>query len=253
LFRTAHNGRELGLSAFFEKSVCSFVVPAECRGCEPRDPAKDRVNGIRGRSGPLCAILEEMSYWERALDPDLTVDGVLDRPQETSRKQTARRVAASLFTELRDPVSRYLLHIGHGPGDIEEIVQETFLKLFRHLCAGGDETNLRGWVFRVAHNVAANERKRRRRTEARDTEALIGHGVAEPGSSPEHLVLEGERLQVLQRALNRLPEAQRACIHLRAEGLKYREIAQVLGIGVTTVADHLKHALEQLGEDCSGR
>jgi RNA polymerase sigma-70 factor (ECF subfamily) len=201
----------------------------------------------------LCAIVEEMSCWERALDPDLTVDGVLDRPHESSRKQTARRNAASLFSELRDPLSRYLLHIGYNPGDIEEVVQETFLKLFRHLCAGGEETNLRGWVFRVAHNVAANERRRRRRMEPQDTEVLSGHVAVDPSSGPEHLVLEGEKRKQLQRALNRLPEAQRACIHLRAEGLKYREIAQVLGIGVTTVADHLKHALEQLGEDCDGR
>ena len=194
-----------------------------------------------------------MGGWGKGLGSDLTIDGVLDCPQESGRKQAARRIAASLFTELRDPVSRYLLHIGHGPGDIEEIVQETFLKLFRHLCGGGEETNLRGWVFRVAHNIAANERKRRQRMEARDTEALFAHVSIDPGSGPEHLVLEDERRQRLQRALNRLPGTQRACIHLRAEGLKYREIAQVLGIGVTTVADHLKQALEQLGEDCDER
>jgi RNA polymerase sigma-70 factor (ECF subfamily) len=183
----------------------------------------------------------------------LTIDGVLDRPQEGSRKQAARRIAAALFTELRDPLSRYLLHIGIGPADIEEIVQEAFLKLFRHLCAGGEETNLRGWIFRVAHNIAANDRRRRRRMEPQDTEALFGHVAVDPGSGPECLVLEDERRKRLQRALDRLPEIQRACIHLRAEGLKYREIAEVLGIGVTTVADYLKRALEQLGEDCDGR
>lgn len=183
----------------------------------------------------------------------MTIDGVLDRPLEDSRKQTARRITASLFTELRDPLSRYLLHIGIGPGDIEEIVQEAFLKLFRHLCAGGGETNLRGWVFRVAHNVAANERRRRLRMEPGDTEAAFGHVTVDPGSGPERLVLDDEKRKRLQRALKRLPDVQRACIHLRAEGLKYREIAQVLGIGVTTVADHLKQALEQLGEDCDER
>jgi RNA polymerase sigma-70 factor (ECF subfamily) len=198
----------------------------------------------------LCAILEGMGGWGKGLGSDLTIDGVLDCPQESGRKQAARRIAAALFTELRDPMSRYLLHIGTGPGDVEEIVQEVFLKLFRHLCAGGEETNLRGWVFRVAHNIAANERRRSRRMAPQDTEALFGHVSIDPGSGPEHLVLEDERRQRLQRALNRLPGTQRACIHLRAEGLKYREIAQVLGIGVTTVADHLKHALEQLGEDC---
>jgi DNA-directed RNA polymerase specialized sigma24 family protein len=57
----------------------------------------------------------------------------------------------------------------------------------------------------------------------------------------------------LQAALMRLPHTHRLSVHLRAEGLKYREIAEVLDVGVTTVADYLRQALEQLGEEFDGK
>jgi len=176
------------------------------------------------------------------------LDSVLDRPREDP-KQEARQTTSAMFRELRDPLSRYLIYAGTPGADVEEIVQETFLKLYRHLAAGGSRTNLRGWVFRVAHNLASNERKRKRRTEPQDTEKQFGGVTADPAQSAEHQLLHEERMDRLQSALMRLPHSHRLCVHLRAEGLKYREIAAVLDVGVSTVADYLRQALEQLGEE----
>src|SRR5262245_26148040 len=63
-----------------------------------------------------------------------------------------------LFDEFRGPLLRYLLSLGLPVHDGEEIIQETFLALFRHLRAGKDRRNLRGWLFRVAHNLGLKRR-----------------------------------------------------------------------------------------------
>ncbi len=182
----------------------------------------------------------------------MVLDGVLDRPREDP-KQAARLATSALFAELRDPLVRYLVYAGTPRSDVEEIVQETFLKLYLHLSADGNQTNLRGWVFRVAHNLASTERKRRRRMEPQDTEKHFGHVRVDPAHGAEHALLQNEKMDRLRLALTRLPRVQQLCVNLRAEGLKYREIAETLGIGVTTVADYLRQALEELGEECDGK
>jgi RNA polymerase sigma-70 factor (ECF subfamily) len=182
----------------------------------------------------------------------LVLDAVLDRAREDPKPE-ARQATSAMFRDLRDPLSRYLLYAGTPRTDVEEIVQDTFLKLYQHLVAGGSRTNLRGWIFRVAHNLASNERKRRRRVESRDTEKQFGGVTADPALSAEQQLLQNEKVNRFRSAVMRLPRIQQLCISLRSEGLKYREIAEILGIGVTTVADYLRQAFEELGEECDGK
>ena len=69
----------------------------------------------------------------------------------------------ALFDQLRKPMLRYLASFGLAIQDREEIVQEVFLSLFRHLREGKSRANLRGWLFRVAHNLALKRRTQARR------------------------------------------------------------------------------------------
>lgn len=153
---------------------------------------------------------------------------------------TPQEITAALFEEQRVPVCRYLVSLGLRPAIASEIAQETFLRLYRHLRAKGRSENLRGWVFRVAHNLAVNELKRTRATEAEeDTQAA-------PEGDPEQAVLRNERIRGIQTAIRALPRRQQECLHLRAQGLRYREIAEVLGIGVSSVAESLQRAMATL-------
>src|ERR1700689_1106831 len=61
------------------------------------------------------------------------------------------------FEQFRNPVLRYVISRGLSLHDGEEIIQEVFLALFRHLQLGKSRRNLRGWVFRVAHNLASKQ------------------------------------------------------------------------------------------------
>ena len=148
--------------------------------------------------------------------------------------------SAGTWQELREPVGRYLRSLGVSAEQAEEFTQETF---YRACEKGG--TVQRGWVFRVAHNLARDHQRMKTR---RPVEPLAV--VADRRPSPERVLLEAERTSRLRAAMARLPETQRHCLQLRAEGLKYREIAEVLEAPVSTVAEWVQTALRTLMEEC---
>lgn len=74
------------------------------------------------------------------------------------RASALEEEVVALFDALREPLLRYLAGLGLPVADGEEIVQEVFLSLFQHLRRGGGRANLRGWVFRVGHNLGLKRR-----------------------------------------------------------------------------------------------
>jgi RNA polymerase sigma-70 factor (ECF subfamily) len=152
----------------------------------------------------------------------------------------------SLFDQLRSPVLRYLFSFRIPAPDAEEIVQEVFLSLFQHLRQGKSRANLQGWVFRVAHNLALKHRTRIRR-QAEHLSHLPAAGVSgdlTPGPQERMEVIE--RQQCLLAVVRAMPEQDQCCLSLRAEGLRYREIAEVLGMSLGAVANSLERALSRL-------
>jgi RNA polymerase sigma-70 factor, ECF subfamily len=163
-------------------------------------------------------------------------------------------LAVQLFDELRRPLLRYLLSLGLAAEDAEEVVQEAFLALFQHLGRGGSRRNLRGWLFRVAHNVGLKRRmaaKREAPAVALDDVASRRPDPADAGEDPEQRLLSAQREQRFQAALGALAGQDRWCLALRAEGLPYREIADVLGISLGSVASSLARSLGRLSRAVS--
>jgi RNA polymerase sigma-70 factor (ECF subfamily) len=72
---------------------------------------------------------------------------------------------------------------------------------------------------------------------------------ADPRGSPEHCVLGDERTRRLRAAIEKLPAEQRECMLLRASGLRYREIAAVLGINISSAGALVRRAVARLSED----
>ena len=143
---------------------------------------------------------------------------------------------------------RYLVLLGIAEAVAQEIVQEVFLRLHRHLHADGDRTSLRAWLYRVAHNLARNEQSAAR---SRNTAALDEAAVAARAShdhSPESAFLYREREERVRSAVALLPPNQRECLLLRAQGMKYREIALVLELSISAVAEHVQRGLKRLKE-----
>ncbi len=159
--------------------------------------------------------------------------------------------AGAIFEELRTPLLRYLVSLGLRLDEAQDLVQEVFLRLHQHLLSDGARDNLRSWIFRVAHNEAVNLHKsgfkRAFRRAVNWCYALEDRIY--PGADPEQIALESERLSRLTAAVRRLPEVQRNCLNLRTAGLRFREIAIVLGLSTTTVADNLNKAIARLRKE----
>jgi RNA polymerase sigma-70 factor (ECF subfamily) len=187
-------------------------------------------------------------------------DSILPWPLATPADADAQAVATpenevvELFEELRDRLLRYLLVIGLTGHDSEEVIQETFLLLFQHLRRGKSRQNLRGWIFRVARNLAlkhrAAEQLRLRRMVQVDVTFAEQHVGRE--LNPEQQLESKLRRQRLLAVVRALPERDQSCLYLRAEGLRYREIAEALGISLGSVAASLAQSLARLGRADGG-
>src|SRR5580658_6541615 len=160
-----------------------------------------------------------------------------------SRDRLEEEVIA-LFDQFRNPLLRYLSSFGLVPADGEEVIQEVFLSLFQHLHRGKSRENLRGWLFRVAHNLALKKHQRIRRDSKNVPELTIaGDFVMDPGPNPEDQFATSQTQKRLMAVLQALPEHSRCCLYLRAEGLRYREIAEVLDMSLGAVAFSLERSL----------
>ena len=156
--------------------------------------------------------------------------------------------AGTLYRELRKPLLRYLVCLGLSADEAQDVAQDAFLSLHRHLASGGHQQNIRGWLFRVAHNAARNRQHRYERRFA----APLEDGYDLPGetASPERVLLDKEKFSRLRKAIRLLAESERECLLLRAGGLRYREIGEVLGLSTSTVADTVERAIRKLAESC---
>jgi len=168
-------------------------------------------------------------------------------PQAASAGQVLAREhleaeVVALFDQLRVPLLRYLATLGLPVQDSEEIVQEAFLALFEHLRRGKPHEHLRGWMFRVAHNLGL-KRLNRIKSSCPAPEQWM---VLDPAPGPEEQAADQQRLKSLTAVIRALPEQDRRCLWLRAQGLRYREIADVLDISLGAVAMSLTRSLARL-------
>ena len=166
-----------------------------------------------------------------------------------SRLSTGACEATTLYRELRKPLLRYLVCLGLSSDEAQDVVQDAFLILHRHLASGGSQENLRGWLFRVAHNQARNRQNRYDRNFSAAHQMEID--AASHEGTPERAVLEKEKFERLGKAIRLLSASERECLLLRASGLRYREIGEVLGIATSTVSDTVDRAVKKLAEKCN--
>jgi RNA polymerase sigma-70 factor, ECF subfamily len=152
-----------------------------------------------------------------------------------------------LFDRYAPQLLHYASSFGLGTGEAEAVVQETFLALFRQLHLGGNQSNLVGWLFQVTHNLALKQRRKRRRQQERDTwdDAVAGQQT-DPALDPEARLMARERRRRLRSVVDALPERERRCLFLRAEGLTYRDLAATLSLSLGGVAKAITRAMTRL-------
>ena len=157
------------------------------------------------------------------------------------------REVVALFDRFRDSVARYVLSFGISIQDAEEVTQDVFLALFRHLRLGRSRRNLQGWIFRVAHNLSLKRRaaiRRANRTLVRDW--IAAQRKPDESLNPERLLSISEKQQRLLAVFQLLSEEDQQCLRLRAEGIRYREIAEILNMSLGAVSISLTRSITRL-------
>jgi RNA polymerase sigma-70 factor (ECF subfamily) len=192
-------------------------------------------------SGPI--VSEEVA----AASEELLGLEVAERTAAEGTASLLEREVIGLFDQLRRPLLRYLMSARIAPAEAEEIVQETFVLLFQHLRRGKSRENLPAWLFSVAHRLGLKQHARARRRADRLTFAPEFERTADMAYPGPHERLELiERRERLMTEMGALPERDQRCLSLRAEGLRYRDIAGVLGISLGSVANSLERAMARL-------
>jgi RNA polymerase sigma-70 factor, ECF subfamily len=182
-------------------------------------------------------------------------ESILDSAtNETNAPMTPGERVNALFQQLHAPVFRFLLRKTHNAGYAEDLTQETFLRLCRHLQQDRPLDNPKAWLLTVANNLVID--KSRSECHAEDVDETTWKRIEDSRAGrqpdPEKTILQRERLDRLHLAVLKLTPLQRQCLHLRAEGLRYREIAELLDISISTVVDSVRRAALKLARDFDG-
>ena len=132
--------------------------------------------------------------------------------------------------------------------DCEEVVQDAFLALFQHLERGRSRENLTGWLFRVVHNLSLKrfQDSRRNSQSIVTLSSAVEETIADPDLNPEDRLAQDENRRRSLAVVKALPEQDQRCLALRAEGLRYREIAEVLDMSLGAVSKSLERSLERI-------
>ena len=180
-------------------------------------------------------------------EPNILIALSTERVRERHSPSIVEQEVVELFDRMRDRLVRYLLSFSLPISDSEDIIQETFLALFQHLQRGKSRQNLKGWLFSVAHNLALKHR-RNQRNFRHDSGSMseAEKAFVNPSPNPEDELAANEIQARIMTALEGLPEQNRWCLYLRAEGLRYREIAKILNISLGSVANYLERSLAHL-------
>lgn len=133
---------------------------------------------------------------------------------------------------------------------VDDVVQETFVKAFYRIRSFHGDAGLYTWLYRVAVNAAKDHVKSRGRRPASAIEDLPSgaDGLASRSDGPSIERLEDREVRLAVRAaIAALPSKFRAVLVLRElEGLRYEEIAEILGISLGTVESRLFRARRRL-------
>lgn len=131
---------------------------------------------------------------------------------------------------LKNELYRLALRITLNPAEAEDVVQETMIRVWNRREQWDEIESIEAFCLAICRNMALDRQK----SAANQTDTLDnGHDAPDHSyaSNPEEQTVQKDRVALVRRLMDQLPEKQRACMQLRdIEGKSYKEIAEVLGI-----------------------
>jgi RNA polymerase sigma-70 factor (ECF subfamily) len=182
-------------------------------------------------------------------------DAVLVRQCQQGNSAATER----LILKYQNRIYNVILKICADPDDAAELTQDTFVKIIENIEKFQARSSFYTWAFRIAVNLTLNYCRRNARVGFSSLDAEQGRYKSRPGTilkeklsndgslDPAALAQNRELCRIAVESLKELDDAQRAVVVLRdIEGMKYNQIANVLGIELGTVRSRLSRGREKL-------
>jgi RNA polymerase sigma-70 factor (ECF subfamily) len=174
--------------------------------------------------------------------------GAMDEPLIERAKQGDEAAFRQLFVDYRETVAR-IVHRVMGPsGDLEDVVQDVFIHIYRSLGNFRGDSKFSTWLYRLTVNVTRMHLRRgRSRPKFADVAVPEAPRDAAPPETPDVAAERAERVQALYRLLDGLSEKKRTVLVLHDfEGMAARDIADIVEVPVLTVRTRLFYARKEL-------
>lgn len=189
---------------------------------------------------------------DAAVYPGSTV--VMDATQEPILIQRSQKGDTRAFNELyrlyEKRIYNFALRMSGNQDDAEDICQETFIRVYNAIGSFRGDAHFSTWVFRIAHNVFLDMRKKSRAHPVSSLddaleleESDVHRQVEDPNPQPQEVALSSELTKLLQEAIDELPDYQKMMVVMyHTQNLSYEQIADVLQLPIGTVKSRLNRA-----------
>ncbi|MBD1211058.1 MAG: sigma-70 family RNA polymerase sigma factor [Ignavibacteria bacterium] len=207
-------------------------------------PTQEEKEQLRGRTK------EERQQQSRQEDADLI-------RRASAGEQTAFKLLEKKYRGAITSLIRRMMN--NHPNDIDDLVQETFIKAFQAIGNFNNEYAFSTWLYKIASNHCIDFlRKKRLKTFSIDQpietkEGSVEYEIYDDSATPDLELHSRERAKLIRTAIEELPEKYRVVIHMRhEEDMDYQEIADKLEIPLGTVKAHLFRARAMLYKKLKG-
>jgi RNA polymerase sigma-70 factor (ECF subfamily) len=180
----------------------------------------------------------------------ITANSIQDLQYRIARKDD-QQAYKELYTSLYSYLFIFAKTFVKSKESAEEIVSDVFIKVWERRRELEKIENLKVYLYVSTRNMAYNYLESQKRNVVDHYDELQTE-ISSLYFNPEQLLITADMLKLIQRAIDQLPPKCRMIFKLAKEdGLKYREVAEVLGLSVKTVENQLAIALQKIGNAVS--
>ena len=180
----------------------------------------------------------------------------IDRQLVERAQRGDKRAFELLVDKYQRKLGRLLSRFVRDPSEVEDLMQEAFIKAYRALPTFRGDSAFYTWLYRIGINTAKNylAAMRRRAPTSTDVDAEDAEGYEDGErlrdlNTPEHMLLSKEIADTVNAAMEALPEELRTAIQLREmDGMSYEDIARIMDCPIGTVRSRIFRAREAIAE-----
>jgi RNA polymerase sigma-70 factor (ECF subfamily) len=165
--------------------------------------------------------------------------------QELLNPKTQNKAFQKLLIDYQKPLYNHIRNIVLNHNDADDVLQNTFIKVFQHLKKFKGESKLFSWMYRIATNEALTFLNQKAKKNEISSETLQNKTI---DNLKADVYFDGNEIQIkLQKAVVLLPEKQQLVFKMKYfEELKYEEISEILGTSVGALKASYHHAVKKI-------